>query len=38
MYDFKPPYFGVAYYPEAWPREQIDEVIKTKFGVGYIVE
>ena len=25
MYDFKPPYFGVAYYPESWPREQIDE-------------
>ena len=23
-YDFKPPYFGAAYYPEAWPREQID--------------
>ena len=25
MYDFKPPYFGTAYYPESWPREQIDE-------------
>lgn len=25
MYDFKPPYFGSAYYPESWPREQIDE-------------
>lgn len=25
MYDFKPPYYGVAYYPESWPREQIDE-------------
>lgn len=24
MYDFKPPYFGAAYYPESWPREQID--------------
>jgi beta-galactosidase GanA len=24
MYDFKPPYFGAAYYPEAWPREEID--------------
>lgn len=25
MYDFKPPYHGAAYYPESWPREQIDE-------------
>ncbi|MBO5052533.1 MAG: beta-galactosidase [Clostridia bacterium] len=25
MYDFKPPYHGSAYYPESWPREQIDE-------------
>ena len=25
MFDCKPPYFGVAYYPESWPREQIDE-------------
>ena len=25
MFDFKPPYFGVAYYPESWPREQMDE-------------
>lgn len=25
MYDFKPPYFGSAYYPEAWDRSQIDE-------------
>ena len=24
MFDFKPPYYGVAYYPEAWPREEID--------------
>lgn len=24
MYDFKPPYFGAAYYPESWPREEID--------------
>lgn len=24
MYDFKPPYHGAAYYPEAWPREEID--------------
>ncbi|MBQ8409157.1 MAG: beta-galactosidase [Clostridia bacterium] len=24
MYDFKPPYYGAAYYPEAWPREEID--------------
>ncbi|MBQ8858649.1 MAG: beta-galactosidase [Clostridia bacterium] len=24
MSRFKPPYFGAAYYPEAWPREQID--------------
>ncbi len=24
MYDFKPPYFGAAYYPEAWDRSQID--------------
>ena len=23
-FDFKPPYFGAAYYPESWPREQID--------------
>jgi len=25
MYDFKPPYFGAAYYPESWPREEIDK-------------
>ena len=24
MYDFKPPYLGAAYYPESWPREEID--------------
>ena len=31
MYDFKPPYFGAAYYPESWPREQIDgELDKVK--------
>ena len=24
MYDFKPPYFGAAYYPEAWDRSEID--------------
>ena len=24
MKSFTPPYFGAAYYPEAWPREQID--------------
>lgn len=24
MYDFKPPYYGAAYYPEAWPKEEID--------------
>lgn len=24
MYDFKPPYFGAAYYPEAWDRAEID--------------
>ena len=24
MFNFKPPYFGAAYYPEAWPREEID--------------
>lgn len=24
MYDFKPPYFGAAYYPEAWDRKEID--------------
>ncbi len=24
MYDFKPPYFGAAYYPESWQREEID--------------
>lgn len=24
MYNFKPPYYGAAYYPESWPREQID--------------
>ncbi len=24
MYDFKPPYYGAAYYPESWPREEID--------------
>ncbi len=25
MFDRKPPYLGVAYYPESWPREQMDE-------------
>jgi len=25
MYDFKPPYYGAAYYPEAWPREEVDK-------------
>lgn len=24
MFEFKPPYFGAAYYPESWPREEID--------------
>ena len=24
MFDYKPPYFGAAYYPESWPREEID--------------
>ncbi len=24
MYDFMPPYYGAAYYPEAFPREEID--------------
>lgn len=24
MYDFNPPYLGAAYYPESWPREEID--------------
>lgn len=24
MFDFKPPYFGAAYYPEAWDRAEID--------------
>ncbi len=24
MYNFKPPYFGAAYYPESFPREEID--------------
>ena len=24
MYDFKAPYFGAAYYPEAWDRSEID--------------
>ncbi len=24
MYDFKPPYYGAAYYPESWPREEVD--------------
>jgi beta-galactosidase GanA len=25
---FQPPYLGAAYYPEAWPLEQIDDDIK----------
>ncbi|MBX7254860.1 MAG: beta-galactosidase [Candidatus Hydrogenedentes bacterium] len=25
---FRPPYLGAAYYPETWPREQLDEDIK----------
>ncbi len=24
MYDFKPPYYGAAYYPESWPHEEVD--------------
>ena len=24
MFDYMPPYFGAAYYPESWPREEID--------------
>ena len=30
-FDFKPPYMGVAYYPEDWPEEEIDtDIIKMK--------
>ncbi len=24
MFNYTPPYFGAAYYPESWPREEID--------------
>ncbi len=24
MFNYNPPYFGAAYYPESWPREEID--------------
>lgn len=24
MFNYNPPYYGAAYYPEAWPREEID--------------
>jgi len=31
MFDFKPPYLGVAYYPEDWPESNIDQdILKMK--------
>ena len=34
MSRFKPPYLGAAYYPEAWPPEQVDEDIQLMLGAG----
>jgi beta-galactosidase GanA len=34
MSGFKPPYLGAAYYPEAWPLEQVDEDIRLMLEAG----
>lgn len=34
MNHVKPPYLGAAYYPEAWPPEQVDEDIRLMLGAG----
>ena len=34
MNRFKPPYLGAAYYPEAWPPEQVDEDIRLMLKAG----
>jgi beta-galactosidase GanA len=31
---FKPPYLGAAYYPEAWPPEQVDEDVRLMLDAG----
>ena len=31
---FTPPYLGVAYYPEVWPQEQLDEDIRLMLEAG----
>ena len=34
MSRFRPPYLGAAYYPEAWPPEQVDEDIRLMLEAG----
>ena len=34
MSRFTPPYLGAAYYPEAWPPEQVDEDIRLMLEAG----
>ena len=34
MSSFTPPYLGAAYYPEAWPPEQVDEDIRLMLDAG----
>jgi len=34
MARFSPPYLGAAYYPEAWPPEQVDEDIRLMLDAG----